>query len=326
LVDACMVSSALTLQCPAGRNTTESPDLITANAVTCRVCKAVVSKDKYPVEGKIMISVQFGPLQSNGVIYNPERLVTDYAIIPLDENFRAIRNQTLQATKVYATPSGGRYTCCKADLYTMAIYGSKPEGFSRIMIVPRQGGVALPGGFTSEIIEDAETGDENEVNGTVMLKFASAAAATAAAGNQKMAVVVIKALAKTIDGVEEMDIFVSSITADPVDDSRRLAKGQERRLAASDVEVAYTILTVEAITAKDISAETFLANLKEAAVEVGASADLISALETSSLPVIGEPNINNFATPMHFSAAAPIASSTVAFIMASAIALVSMSG
>jgi len=330
----------VTVQCPAGNSVQDgTPDLTTAGAVTCTVCGAEATGDKHPVSGKVLISVTFGPLGTASEFH--ESKVTSYELVPLDDKNRPIdiatmvanaQNSTAPATadRLYITPvpsnAGGVGSgCCAKNLHTISMYGTKPAGLSKVMVVAKSGigasAKTLPWGWTSNLITKVNS-QLKETTGRVTLNFADAADALAAASDAKTRVLLIKAIANSIDEVEEGDIVITSVTQGT---ARRLSEEDgARRLSTATLIVEYKILSSTAPAATPFTPADFLVQLKAAASALGATS-LSTALGKSAVTV---PNVGTVTTailgspPPVSSFAARHATSACALVIASVMAYV----
>jgi len=319
-----MTNANLDLKCPAGNTVAgASPDFAEANIVKCKVCGASVSADKYPVAGKVWFTITFGALfDDSATPAVKEAEVEKYEVEVLDDKKRPIdvAAGTLVATPVDAAVSGKYSTsCCQSDLHMLKVVGTMPATMKYLMVVPVKSGKVLPSGYITGALSDVATGTAVENNGTVTLKFASAAAAAAALADSKIHVTIINALAATIANVEASDIHINGIT---VGTSRRLLESaNERRLSSAHLIVDYTILYSGTLTASDISAATLLDEFKAAATALGVSGAAATAIAGSIQPSIGTVSATSVGTPAAASFAAPSATSPFSFVLAAGMIL-----
>jgi len=298
------------------------------------VCGASATGNKHPETGKVFISVTFGPLGSASAFH--ESKVTSYDLVPLDDKNRPIDVATMVAgatpslyiTEVPSNVGGVDSTCCAANLHTISMFGTMPTGLTKVMVVAKSGNGAsaktLPWGWTSDTITKSTT-TVQETTGKVTLNFASSADAEAAATDSKIKVLLVKAIANSITGVEESDVVITKVAQGSA--SRRLSEEDgARRLSTSTLIVDYKIVaTGVTIGSEPFTGANLLTALKSAATALGATS-LSTALSQSGVtaPTVGAATTASLAAPASPTAsfAAPHATSAFALFMASFMTLV----
>lgn len=172
--------ASYSLSCPANNDIFRLPDLITPNAVKCHVCGLGDVGDRDGREGKIWLSVRFGPLQnSDGAIHEAD--VAGYFVMFLDSKGRFIlfndRDGLVNGTNMptIGKLAGGVVSCCAKDHYSAVIEGDLPTDAKRIMVTAYDSsGNWLPIGLKQKV-EDTIGGQRTLSKFTVAFKMSSVA-------------------------------------------------------------------------------------------------------------------------------------------------------
>lgn len=297
------------LTCPKGNNKAREPDFAVSGGLKCKLCQQppTTIADKDPRPGFMRLVVKFGELMKLDGALPPAGVIAGYEVWITDSDGRKSVGPVANLTK----PSYAE-TCCRNNKYRAKIARKFTTG-ERLAITPYSAsGNTLPFVYLSGLLIDKTAGQVKNITGDFTIKLSNADANKLVATDEAIAstkTAFSRALAKTIEGVDEDEIDIIQIFIDGVAKlpkraaRRRLLEALARRLADADVKVVYEILSTNTslvITKTSINATALKKNIEDETAAVGL------AVTVTALPVISTPKSETVGTPVGTTSGAPL--------------------